>query len=243
MPVCTRYRFTGGNARNRGIGRALSARPLHRWDMADKYSGNLYTVNLPYANFGIIENGGKVTYAAPIAKWAIGKTLRDVEAFYRRKGGQMTAHTQPEIKRIIMCGSRTWRNRELIFDKVFKWKQRYGDSLVIMHGDEPNGADEDIRLACEAHQVRHIIYCAAKPRHISHRLCKVVQASNWDIDGKFAGPKRNAAMRDNEPIGCVAFRSEGKSNGTDNCVNLCKSAGIPVIIYKGDGTHECYTNH
>jgi hypothetical protein len=208
--------------------------------MVDKYSGNLYTVNLPYANFGIIENGGKVTFAAPIARWAIGKSIQDMEAFCKRKGGEMTAHPQqqPEIKRIIMCGSRTWHNQELIFDKVFKWKQRYSDSLVIMHGDEPNGADECIRLACEAHQVRHIIYCAAKPKHVSHRLCKVVQASDWDVDGKYAGPKRNTAMRDNEPIGCVAFRSEGKSNGTDSMLQLCADVGIPRIVYMADGTRH-----
>lgn len=143
-----------------------------------------------------------------------------------------------EIKRIIMCGSRTWENGHAIANELKRLRDKHGDSLVIMHGDEPNGADEQVRYWCEEMQIRHIIYCAAKPKHASHRLCKVVQVSDWNIDGKYAGPKRNMVMRDNEPIGCVAFRSEGKSNGTDGMIRLCADVGIPRIVYMADGTRH-----
>lgn len=52
------------------------------------YSGcmeKLYWVSLPYATFGIISKDGWVIDAAPIAKWAIGKTMNEVWKYYTYK--------------------------------------------------------------------------------------------------------------------------------------------------------------
>lgn len=43
-------------------------------------------VSLPYATFGIAVRDGVVVDAAPIARWAIGKSERRVADYYRRKG-------------------------------------------------------------------------------------------------------------------------------------------------------------
>lgn len=142
------------------------------------------------------------------------------------------------ITRIIMCGSRTWKDRTIIRNEFARLFAAYGSSLVVMHGDEPNGADEHIRQECEEAAIRHIIYCADKPRHNSHRLCKVVQVADWNTDGKSAGPKRNKVMRDDGRYvarGCVAFRDNGKSNGTDGMMRLCLDVGIPVLMYSPNG--------
>lgn len=45
-------------------------------------------MSLAYATFGLEVDGGRVTDAAPIARWAIGKPEREVADFYRGKGAR-----------------------------------------------------------------------------------------------------------------------------------------------------------
>lgn len=144
-----------------------------------------------------------------------------------------------ETKRIIMCGSRTWQDPHIIADELLRLKRKHGESLVIVHGDEPNGADNWIRRICNDCGIKHNMYCAAAPKHTPHALFRIVRASDWQADGLKAGPLRNKAMRDSGNIaGCVAFRSEGKSSGTDGMLRLCADVGIPRIVYMADGTRH-----
>lgn len=48
-----------------------------------------YWINLPYACFGIEVDKSVVKRAAPIAKWAIGKDIQIVLAFYKKKGAEI----------------------------------------------------------------------------------------------------------------------------------------------------------
>jgi hypothetical protein len=48
-------------------------------------------ISLPHATFGIISDGETVTDAAPIARWTIGKPVRDVAKYYQRKGAEIVA--------------------------------------------------------------------------------------------------------------------------------------------------------
>ena len=43
-------------------------------------------MSLPYATYGIAVSGGVVVYAAPIARWMIGKPETFVADWLRRKG-------------------------------------------------------------------------------------------------------------------------------------------------------------
>jgi hypothetical protein len=45
-------------------------------------------VSLNYATFGLRVEEGVVVDAAPIARWAIGKTERQVADYYRRRGAR-----------------------------------------------------------------------------------------------------------------------------------------------------------
>lgn len=47
---------------------------------------NHYWISLPYATFGVGARDGVVVETAPIAKWARGKALAAVLAYYRKKG-------------------------------------------------------------------------------------------------------------------------------------------------------------
>jgi hypothetical protein len=46
----------------------------------------LIRVTLSYAVFGLIVENDVVTEAAPIARWSVGKPIRDVLTYYRSKG-------------------------------------------------------------------------------------------------------------------------------------------------------------
>jgi hypothetical protein len=52
-----------------------------------------FWISLPYATFGVGVTGGRVTSAAPIAAWALGKEA-SVLSFYRRKGAEIVEITK-----------------------------------------------------------------------------------------------------------------------------------------------------
>ena len=45
----------------------------------------LYHIDIDYACFGIIAKNGIVIEAAPISKWALGKSINDVLNYYKNK--------------------------------------------------------------------------------------------------------------------------------------------------------------
>lgn len=48
-------------------------------------------ISLSYATFGLVSRDGQVTQAPPIARWTIGKPVKEVTDYYRRKGAAMSA--------------------------------------------------------------------------------------------------------------------------------------------------------
>lgn len=49
----------------------------------------LWSIDVPWACFGLIAQNGVVIEVAPIAKWANGKTTEEVLGYFRRKGGKV----------------------------------------------------------------------------------------------------------------------------------------------------------
>ncbi len=48
-------------------------------------------MSLPHATFALAVTEGRVTDAAPIARWAIGKDESYVASYFRRRGAQFRA--------------------------------------------------------------------------------------------------------------------------------------------------------
>lgn len=136
--------------------------------------------------------------------------------------------------RIIICGSRKWRNTQAIHQEIDRLHTRYGDELVIVHGDEPNGADNIARVGCEQQSIRHEEYCATTPRFKPHERYTVTQVSDWNKDGLKAGPLRNRAMLESGVDGVVAFHLGGK--GTQGMINIAVDAGVRTIVRDGKNT-------
>jgi len=129
--------------------------------------------------------------------------------------------------RIAIIGSRTYENKLKIKDMIYKLKLAFGNDLEIVSGGSQNGADRYAKkYALElgvrykefnpAHTVRNLYSgCSdeyyGKPYHVSqlfHRNSLIVKYS--------------------EKI--IAFRSTGKSNGTDHVIQEAQKLNKPIII-------------
>ncbi len=118
--------------------------------------------------------------------------------------------------RLLICGSRGWRDPHPIdaiiagYDVISEGRN---ERLVIIQGDAP-GAD---RLA----------------KRLGRQWGAIVisEPADWDQHGKAAGPIRNQKMLDeHHPDVVYAFRSVGKSNGTDDMIRRARAAGIPTFV-------------
>ena len=113
------------------------------------------------------------------------------------------------ISRFIVCGSRTWTNKEAIRDALLL----IPIGAVLVHGACPKGAD----------------FIADK---VWKEMGGKVEAhpADWNTHGTAGGPIRNTKMAKLGADLCLAFRSRGKSNGTDDMIKKARAEGILVKV-------------
>lgn len=113
--------------------------------------------------------------------------------------------------RVLVCGSRGWNNPQIIWNALETLADHHPQATII-HGDA-RGAD-------------------SIADHVAKALGLTVHAvpAQWEQFGKAAGPMRNKQMLDMAPDHVLAFRSDGKSNGTDHMIKLAARAGVPVRV-------------
>lgn len=112
-------------------------------------------------------------------------------------------------RRIIVCGSRSWNDRERIREVLAEympddWRI---DLPTIVHGD-CRGADKQ----AEDVATRAGFWVEAHP-------------ADWERHGKAAGPIRNREMASLGADLCIAF---GDGRGTHNMMDEAQRLGIPV---------------
>lgn len=133
--------------------------------------------------------------------------------------------------RVIVTGSRTWRDEQIIRDVLLRLQAEHGLTLLVLHGDA-EGAD---RIADEV--------CAELG------IDRVKCPANWEgrksiRNGRpvyWAGPWRNQFMLDfGKPVGLVvAFHPFiQNSKGTRDMVERAREAGVPVEIHSGRAVPE-----
>lgn len=115
--------------------------------------------------------------------------------------------------RVIVCGSRHWRNVELIAAYLTTLSRDHPD-LVVIHGGA-RGADTIAGALAEGADIPVEIYPAA-----------------WDQHGRAAGPRRNREMLAAGVDEVLAFRVTplAPSPGTDHMVRIARDAGVPVRV-------------
>lgn len=129
--------------------------------------------------------------------------------------------------RILVTGSRDWTDAELLHDALCHAVYQQVPA-VIVHGACPTGADA---MAS---------FWARRYAHIG--LTEEPHPAAWKLNGRSAGPLRNAAMVSLGADLCLAFISPCSSprcrradphpsHGASGCADLAERAGIPVRRY------------
>ncbi len=117
---------------------------------------------------------------------------------------------------VLVAGSRTFKNYELLKTKMDYYLKNYSDVCIVSGG--AYGADT---LA--------IVY--AKEKGYPYKIFP----AQWNTYGKSAGYKRNIEMHkfiaQYPKRGCVCFW-DGKSKGTQHNFELCKKYNTPLRIVK-----------
>ena len=126
--------------------------------------------------------------------------------------------------RVLICGSRGWSDPfpiDALLAGLDVLAEGRGQKLTIIHGDAP-GADR-----------------------MAGRLARrwgasvIPEPAQWDVHGRAAGPIRNKKMLDeHKPDVVFAFRSAGKSNGTDDMVGRSKAAKVPTYVITREDTPD-----
>jgi hypothetical protein len=121
------------------------------------------------------------------------------------------------VKRLLVTGSRTWTDRQVIYDALYEAYQELGgpaEQIVLVHG-AAKGAD----LIASSEWSRN-----AGMDQEPHRAM-------WEMFGKKAGRLRNEVMVQRGADLCLAFIVDG-SSGASHCAALAEEAGIPVRYFR-----------
>jgi SLOG family YspA-like protein len=113
------------------------------------------------------------------------------------------------VRRILVCGSRTWTNGAVIHDRLAYWREHGAE--VIVHG-AARGADQLAGTIAATLGYRVEEYPA-----------------DWRGQGRRAGIVRNLAMLDTAPDLVLAFQRAG-SAGTQHTIDEARRRGVPVEL-------------
>ena len=128
--------------------------------------------------------------------------------------------------KILVCGDRNWKNKELIKDELIT-------ASGIGHPGTPTPSPKDI-LVIEGDARGADKLAGEVAKELGFRVA--VFPAQWERFGKMAGPLRNIEMLDEKPDLVLAFHNDlSKSKGTAHTVKNAQKRGIKVkVISEGD---------
>ena len=129
--------------------------------------------------------------------------------------------------RIAIIGSRTYENKRKIKEMIYKLKQTFGEELEIVSGGSQNGADKYARKYSLEMGIKYVEF---NPAHTSKNLYSALPESYYSkpyhVSQLFHRNELIAKYCDK----MIAFRSEGKSSGTDHAINMAVKHKKPVVV-------------
>jgi predicted Rossmann-fold nucleotide-binding protein len=129
--------------------------------------------------------------------------------------------------RIAIVGSRTYENKRKIKEMIYKLKQTFGEVLEIVSGGSQNGADKYAKKFALELGIKYIEF---NPAHTTKNLYSALPESYYSkpyhVSQLFHRNELVAKYCDK----MIAFRSEGKSSGTDHAINMAVKHNKPVVI-------------
>lgn len=143
--------------------------------------------------------------------------------------------------RIGIVGSRGWPQElnHLICRAAVRdlWIGQHNDgrSHVIVTGDA-RGVDQLARVSARQALVPLTVFCASaqSPRLLaeSEGPATYIPASDWEVDGRSAGHKRNRVLVKN--VDQLFAFWDGRSPGTRSGIELARKAGIFLCVVRPD---------
>ena len=121
--------------------------------------------------------------------------------------------------KVIICGSRHFDNKELLFERCNFFLQNKSDIQIVSGAQRTYLKDQKRYIGADYFGEQYA-------EHKEYSLQRF--PANWDRDGRSAGPLRNARMADYADA-VLAFW-DGKTRGTNNMLALAKMAGLPTKI-------------
>jgi hypothetical protein len=126
--------------------------------------------------------------------------------------------TETKTFRILITGSRTWNDPDIISQEIFNVVKENGNvSYVVVHGGAM-GADTMADWA------------AAELKAAGYDISIEEHTAQWKTLGKAAGVLRNQHMVNLGADVCLSFM-RGNSNGTRHCTDAAQRAGISVRCF------------
>lgn len=125
---------------------------------------------------------------------------------------------QNKTYRVLVTGSRNWRNVEMVEDAIRDAVRTLGahpHDVVLVHGDAQgldriaSGAASRMGMQCESHPAQ------------------------WNRDGRAAGVHRNTRMVALGADITLVFPTPS-SSGTWDCYHKARRAGIPTVVIRED---------
>lgn len=131
--------------------------------------------------------------------------------------------------RVIVTGSRSFSDEQAVWVALAFYIAENcndGDTLTVVHGDCPTGADSFAHTWCALLDAGD---------DLDVRVLEERHPADWDRYGKGAGPLRNREMVDLGADLVLAFPLPGPRNlsrGTWDCIDAAAAHGIPVEVAK-----------
>jgi hypothetical protein len=145
---------------------------------------------------------------------------------------RIVAHEFPQ--RVGITGDRSWNCPALARRIVRRLKARYGEDVIIVHGDCETGFDHEVELAAQEEGVRTERH-PAKWDDLSHPDAKIRTRKDGKQYDAMAGPRRNGEMvASGLDFVIVGHPNLAGSKGTRDMVAQCLAVGLPVWLFDSE---------
>jgi predicted Rossmann fold nucleotide-binding protein DprA/Smf involved in DNA uptake len=134
---------------------------------------------------------------------------------------------EPDKIRIGIVGSRTYENKSKIRETIFRLKQLFGAKLEIVSGGAQAGAD---RYAKKYSLEMGVTYKEFNPAHTVKNLYSIMPESYFEKPYHVSQLFHRNELIIKYVDKVIAFRSEGKSSGTDHAIKMAQKHEKPYVI-------------
>ena len=134
------------------------------------------------------------------------------------------------MKRILVCGSRTWADEELLARFLAGWLDR---DRTLIHGAAPRGVDALAARYALTYGIPMVPFPADWEVHPDTPLAAIRTRADGTRYNAWAGGQRNTRMLlQGQPEIVLAFVDKplGRSKGTNDMVNQARRANVPVVV-------------